>query len=621
MLTRLCRFRLLNQPPPRNPKTNRGQIIVIFAVTLLALIFFAGLAIDAGSLYVTYGQMRRAVDAAAVAAANDYKSEGVGVVAPPLARMTKAALEVMKLHNINDATMDLRVYVCDADGDRIRDAALAGQQPEFYAQCPNTPTESARKLVWIDATQKAPLYFLSLMGFQDVPLRAHAIAEAAPIDLVIVIDTSESMANGTPGYTYPFDPAACNLANNCEPLHSAKVAAKGLIDTLYDGYDHVAIVHFDVTAPNVSVIPMRTALTDARSDVDALQVHDDPPSNLLWSGWTGTGPVNIGGIDTIGLKLNPVNPEDRDGNGADADPGLPACVPDPVRMNGASPCDDSNRLDAYDWNADGVYTDADDTLADQWLVNHGCNGATDPPTCVNSIGQDITWTYLTPNSTCTGCGMRVGAQVLKNYGRPNSVWVMVFLSDGLVNLSGTHATNEDVPAAFTNGFCNGGIGSFMWSNDCLDTRKNQNLSPRYCIKADPATCPPGSTSALGDTKQYSVYDYALDQVDYAALQRSTNPLELSGSNTGSDIAIYSIGLGDAGTTPFGASGPIGEYLLRYMAAVGDDGDRTTDQCVDAFGVHAPARTSCGQYYYSPSGSGLRAIFNEISTRIYSRLTK
>ena len=80
------------QPTPtQKTRKNRGQIIVIFAVTLLALIFFAGLAIDAGSLYVTYGQMRRAIDAAAVAAANDYKSEGASVVAPPLSRMTKAA--------------------------------------------------------------------------------------------------------------------------------------------------------------------------------------------------------------------------------------------------------------------------------------------------------------------------------------------------------------------------------------------------------------------------------------------------------------------------------------------------------------------------------------------------
>ena len=75
-------------------------------------------------------------------------------------------MEVMKLHNLDETTMDLQVYVCDQDGDRLRDPTLAIDQPEFYAQCPDTTTDSARKLVWIDATQKAPLYFLSLLGFQ-----------------------------------------------------------------------------------------------------------------------------------------------------------------------------------------------------------------------------------------------------------------------------------------------------------------------------------------------------------------------------------------------------------------------------------------------------------------------
>ena len=60
---------------------------------------------------------------------------------------------------------------------------------------------------------------------------------------------------------------------------------------------------------------------------------------------------------------------------------------------------------------------------------------------------------------------------------------MVFLSDGLVNLSDTRAHQSDtIPAAFTNGFCNGGIGSFMWGNDCLDTRKDEDLTPRYCLE-------------------------------------------------------------------------------------------------------------------------------------------
>jgi hypothetical protein len=63
-------------------------------------------------------------------------------------------------------------------------------------------------------------------------------------------------------------------------------------------------------------------------------------------------------------------------------------------------------------------------------------------------------------------------------------------------------------------------------------------------------------------------------------------------------------------------GTIGEDLLRYMAAVGDDGDRTTDPCK---AMSVGAAQSCGQYYYAPDGNKLRKIFEDIATRIYTRI--
>ena len=95
---------------------------------------------------------------------------------------------------------------------------------------------------------------------------------------------------------------------------------------------------------------------------------------------------------------------------------------------------------------------------------------------------------------------------------------------------------------------------------------------------------------------YSVLDYALDMTDTAALTRSLNLNEPGGN----EISIYTIGLGAAGgdtSDPFNVS--IGEQLLRYMAAVGDDGDRQTDPCQTV----GPRRI-CGQYYYAPSGARL-----------------
>jgi len=87
---------------------------------------------------------------------------------------------------------------------------------------------------------------------------------------------------------------------------------------------------------------------------------------------------------------------------------------------------------------------------------------------------------------------------------------------------------------------------------------------------------------------------------------------------GNDIGIFSIGLGDVVKT--NAMGVVtesyGEDLLRYMAAVGDDGDRDTDPCASI-----TYKTSCGQYYYAPSGDELLPIFEEIASRIYTRISK
>ncbi len=608
------------RPRLRNSEPRRGQVIVIFAVTLLSLLFFAGLAIDAGSLYVTYGQLRRAVDGAAVAAANDYKAEYK--LALNETRMRLAAMEILKLHDLDPAKMNMHIYICSSDP----------KPADFANMCPpDDPLILKRKLVWVDATLKAPLYFLQLLGFDSVPLQSHTVAEAAPIDLVIVLDTSESMASETPDYVngIPYNPAGCIAAKNCQPMEKAKQAAKGLIETLFLNYDQVAVIGYDVSVKDLASITMYKDLDQAKLAVDALQVRDDPPFTHVINRW---GSVFKGGVDLFGY--NPVFPEDRDGDGADDDsddPMDPTDVAAECRTISdtiheelwddtlnlgldslGGPCDNPYYLDSYYWgldrDADGIITIKDENQTTKEQLFYGCTDiTTDPPTCPNPI-----WTYMTPNSTCTGCGIRAGAQVLKRDGRPNAVWVMVLLSDGLVNLSDTPASNPAIPSKFPLGYCTGGIGSYNWGFGCEDKRKDASLSPRYCLDDPAGTCPPGSISALADTSLYSVYDYALDMIDYASLQKSTNPAE----ETGSDISIYAIGLGSAGSVPSGASGPIGEYLLRYAAAVGDDGERTPDPCD---GV--ATKTSCGQYYYAPSGNQLGEIFNDISTRIYSRLTQ
>jgi hypothetical protein len=419
---------------PDKPAT-RGQVIVIFAVTLLALLFFAGLAIDSGSLYITYAQLRRSIDSAAIAASNEYKKE-TGLAAP-VDKMKAAASEMLKMNGLDPST--LHVYVCDADGNGERDPSLATANPEFFAQCPVTniaASKLGRKLVWLDATVSAPLYFLQLLGFHIVPMTSSSIAEAASIDLVIVIDTSQSMANATVP-SINGDPTACNATDTCEPLLSAKNAANSLIDTLYPNYDQVAIVGFDVMAKNFSNhlegstwYEMRTNLTAAKADVANLKVHDDPDPRLVWYDWSSATELVVDGMQTLGYHFNPVYPEDRDGDGLDADPNADPKECDSAqpgfdsRWQDNKPCDMDTILDAFngddhgtDWGADpahDLYTPAD-TLFSKALVAAGtaCD-ANNYDSC-----NPPAWTKLTVNSTCTGCGIRVGAQILKRMAVPN----------------------------------------------------------------------------------------------------------------------------------------------------------------------------------------------------------
>lgn len=645
-------------------------MLVIFGVALVALILFVGLAVDAGTVYVSYGHLKRAVDAASVAAANDFKRGST------VNGMTEAAKEVLKVHNVDTSSTSLKVYICDADGDGLRDDSLQATVPQLYARCPNTgASESPRKLVWVEARQDTPLFFLTLLGFHSIPLTTNAIAEAAPIDLVIVLDISESMASTTidslcqpfwdAGGNCPiinsYDPDGandvvfnagnpptyigsgtvngCNTNNTCQPLLDAKTAAKALVDTLYDGYDQVSIVTFDSQAVVHPIknkldidVDLSNKMSNVKAAIDAIKLHDDPPIKKLMPNWFNPG------------RFNPVNPEDRDGDGQDADPGFPVCTSanprtawhvccvlndtrwdtsyDPYGWGGV-PCDDDILLDAYNWTADGRFTPNNDpapgakgdhTLAAEWLASHDPDGA-------GPLNAS-----LSPLSTCTGCGIRVASNVLKNSARPGSVWVMVFLSDGVVNLSDTPRTSSNIPSAYPNGFCNGSLGQGFWPRLCID----HDLNPRYCIDRDDAdgavdgkalTCPPNYTgttvtwTGASPNPLYSVLDYARDMTDEAALTRSTNLNEPAGN----DIAIYTIGLGAAGDDlSLGGvnKGAVGEQLLRYMAVVGDDGDRTTWAGCDTAGK----RTSCGQYYFAPSGADLLPIFEDIATRIYTRIT-
>jgi hypothetical protein len=140
-------------------KANReeGQSIVILAMAMVGLLVFAGLAVDAGVIYVTSVRLARAVDAGALA----------GVVELP--------------------------YETDADStdnaDERAQQFLAANEVWPTAEITGTEFfDSAREggvfgtvRYLITATHQADLYFLPLVGLRYVRLRDSAAAEYNPL--------------------------------------------------------------------------------------------------------------------------------------------------------------------------------------------------------------------------------------------------------------------------------------------------------------------------------------------------------------------------------------------------------------------------------------------------------
>jgi len=203
----------------KNERLERGQVLIIVTLSVIGLVAVVGLTVDTGLLYLNHGKLRRAVDAAALAASSQFR-EGYST-----AEMEKSAVEFLKLNGINDP--DATVQTCATNpGD------------------PTVCTTPARKLVRVHATSVTRLAFLPVIGIRTATITASAVSEAASMDVVLVIDTSDSMTYDAPQGDPMRDPSQCNPVHNCHPFEEVKVAAKAFVDQMYFPYDRVAVVTF-----------------------------------------------------------------------------------------------------------------------------------------------------------------------------------------------------------------------------------------------------------------------------------------------------------------------------------------------------------------------------------------
>ncbi|MBI5839404.1 MAG: hypothetical protein HZB19_04820 [Chloroflexi bacterium] len=290
-------------------KTERGQVIILVAMAIIGLIAIVGLAVDGGVLFIEYARLKRGIDAAAVAAALQFKQTTTSETQAQFeARLANAALEMLHLNQSDVLTPVIEICARDEDGvplDATTDPVL----------CTTVP----RKMVRVTASRVVQFGFLPVVGIRQTTVTATSIGEAASVDLVFVIDTSASMSyqtvpdpdlnhdgipdDGTPTVDPGDDPALCN-PSTCEPLTSVKNVAVNFVDQLYFPYDRVAVVASTSQVPDgtrdpVVVQELISNETDVKNALNGVRVIQ--PFECVIPGGNRPGPCRV--IDGTGAYV------------------------------------------------------------------------------------------------------------------------------------------------------------------------------------------------------------------------------------------------------------------------------------------------------------------------------
>jgi hypothetical protein len=548
----------------------RGQAMVLIALAFIGLVAFIGLAIDAGIVFAHIGHLRRAVDAAALSAANQIRQ--TTSVADRVASAQQLILLNLPAGSAAD-DLDVIVETCDVE-------------PYPFPNCEVNGIK--RKLARVQASLDVNLAFMPMVGFNTVSLTADAISEAASIDLVLVIDNSTSMAYDSdctdgdsddnddepddcrddqypwpgnvdpgaenpvpcPGMTLPDDicydggvefdlpddyfryPSVCNFYGNCEPFEKVRASAKTLVNRMYQNYDQIALVTFNKYSGQVSGTP---------GEIDEAPLHQ-PDLNL-----TITKQDAIDALDAMRVYPNII---------------------------AGSVCPD-------------------------WA------GGGDPRGCMR---------------TNTAAGLMLASRVLdptiNANAREEAVKVVVLLSDGLANAAyDMNNITLGVPVPADKWLCHPD-----WWREGDGTRVADFHVAPFCTDGDPESGYMGISGSLGIDEDPD--NLARRYADYLGCL----PIAEGGNcaaGGGLGAVIFTIGLGDGVTNYTSPNGTVpspivGEELLRYIARVGFNGEPAYTPNSPCWGVGTGV--SCGNYYYAPAPESLNAIFQEIADRIFTRLT-
>lgn len=670
--------------------SQRGQSIVLLAFAFIALVAFVGLVTDVALMFVRYASLRRAVDAAAIAAAGQIR-EGTDY-----GEIAIAADQYIALHNL-DADSVL-VETCETDIYQWRSGTgpWESEGPHTEAAYPSVPAsmpetelcdwDDPRKLVRVSAQVESPTTFLSLIGIDSFTLEATSVSETAVLDVALVIDTSQSMAKETdlsdymaigiqtPVTGYPADGVGLHIRGECYTED----------DEVIDGWAVPALgkerwagccndpgtgqVGDGSRQSNNIIVPNGLIWHDTNGD----GLYSGPGENGVSSSAAQSSPGDPNYTTLICMPFKEVKDAGRlfikqldfvrgdravlvtfDRNGVAYDPDGSDPTFRPMIRSEAVAIQTLNLKMGVMINDTGVH-DRCGPLVDaitEWNIWIGA-GSPEPEPEFRPYAYE---SLAACGNTNLGGGILAANNALVDPVdiRREAVWVMIVLSDGAANV--TNPTDD--AASLTDygawgycpwwSFCILDTDSpYHWS-ECVENNPAQlEVSAPFCNDNDPLTrhfCIDWNTGeaevgnlACGSTGHYDADDYARDMADFAGL------IELTpGGKRGNFIAMFSIGFGEEVVDEETAA-----PLLRYVADAGDNGfidnnlqqdlreDRNTVPSYPIGGPYPPdygepdvcesvidATENCGQYYYAADKATLISVFEEIASRLFTRLSR
>ncbi|HVO70965.1 MAG TPA: hypothetical protein VMT24_13020, partial [Aggregatilineaceae bacterium] len=302
------------------------------------------------------------------------------------------------------------------------------------------------------------------------------------------------------------------------------------------------------------------------------------------------------------------------------------------------------------WNRCGTWYNAQIAWSD-WETAVVSNPSLPPP----AIRPGAYETVASCGNTNLGGGILAASNALTDPLdiRRQAVWVMVVLSDGAANV--TNST-DDASSQTDYGywgycpwwtFCNLHPGDpTLQFPECVENNPGQveMPTPPFCNDNNPNTrwfCLDWNTGEpeVGNANcstRYDADDYARDMADFAGL------IEVAKDKPGNFIAMFSIGFGQEVVDE-----PTAAPLLRYIADAGDNGfidnnfqqdlreDRNPYPTYNPPSVPYPGyygdpdvcesavnpTQQCGQYYYAADQQTLTDVFEEIASRMFTRLSR